>query len=270
MKKILYLLATLALGALIVGFVLHALQSTTYVNTHGRDGTLVIHQSYGDARLATPLPLKQIHTYTATLEPRHEVVIQSDQILAEQRTYGIRFLTRDRADDARRARLRPVPGSIRLRTTDDPVPKKQDPAAAFTLIVDKAMGTVVVNPPAGSAHTLPTVSAGSVPFLLFERDQNLVEVLWANSRPGEWIFLLLALLLFNGLCQRAWNLPWSTRQSYAADDEHIHYSARVIEPTPQAPSPPPIGFKPGAGHKPEPPPLPSRTDGRPPLKLKQK
>lgn len=267
MKKVVYLLLSLGLGGVIVLFVAHALQSTAYVNTHGSAGTLMIDKTYGESRWSRPLPLKKIHAYTATLAPNYEVVLESDQELAEQGSYQIRFLTRDKLDEAHRARLRPVPGAIRLRTAQDPAPTKKDATIPINILIDKAMGTAhVTKAPAPPAPVLGT-STAYVPFLLVSENENFVETLWRNSRPGEWVFLVLAILLLNGLVKHAWTLPWRRLVSKADQKDFVHPSLRTIDASP-APKPrPPIGFNPAVVQSQEPPPLPKKSEQGPALKL---
>lgn len=258
-KKPLYLLATLALGGLILAFIIQALQSTAYVRTYGRDGVLVIGQRYSGSRLATPLPLKRVHNYTALLEPRYQVVIETDQELVENRTYTLRFLTRDRAAATPYAQLRPIPGSIKLRHAADPAPVKQETTAQLDWLLSKAMGSSQSLPDESSPVSAPDVSSGAVPFLLTTGGDNFVETLWANSRLGEWVFLLLALLLFNALCKHAWNLPWSTAREKTNRKDFVHPSLRTVDPDPQKAQRPPIVFNQDPARSEVPPPLPSNT-----------
>lgn len=267
MKKVVYLLVSLALGGFIVIFAAHALQATAYVGTHGSEGTLVIDKAYGESRWARPLPLKKIHAYTATLAPNYEVVLQSDQDLVEKRSYQIRFITRDKLGEARRARLRPIPGAIRLRTATDPAPVKKDATVPFNILIDKAMGTAVVRAPSGPAPATLGTSTDYVPFLLVAEDENFVARLWRNSRPGEWVFLLLAILLLNALVKHAWALPWRRHTSKADRKDFVHPTLRPIDPSPIPKPRPPIGFSPTVAQSQEPPPLPKKSDQGPVLKL---
>ena len=267
MKKAFYLLISLGLAGFIVVFVAHALQATAYVNTHGSEGTLVIDKAYGESRWSRPLPLKKVHAYTATLAPNHEVVLMSDQVLDEQRSYQIRFITREKLGEARRARLRPIPGAIRLRTANDPAPVKKDATTLFNILIDRAMGTAVVRTPSGLAPPALGTSTAYVPFLLVADDENFIETLWHNSRPGEWAFLLIAVLLLNALVKHAWILPWRRPTSKADQKDFVHPSLRTIDASPIPNPRPPIGFASTVVQSQEPLPLPNESEQGPVLKL---
>lgn len=266
MKKLFYILASLAVGAVVGVFVFQALRNTTHLRTHGREGTVMIDQRYSESRWSRPLPLKKIHAYTATLEPRHEVIVESDQPLDENRSYSILFLTRDQADEARRTLLRPISGAIRLRTANDPVPTRKDPTDPMNRLMSKAMGSAT-GPKASQASpdSQDIDKNASVPFLIVRSGENFIQTLWGNSRIGEWIFVLAALLLFNALCRHAWKLPWGATVAAADKKDFVHPSLRAIDPDPPAKPRPPVEFTPSP--PPEPPSPPAVPDNDPPLKL---
>lgn len=269
MKKLLYLLGSAGLGAVIAVYVFHALHSTAFLRTHGREGTLVIEQRYADSRWSRPFPFKRIHAYTAILEPRHEVIVESDQALNNNTGYAILFLTRDKASEARRAFLRPIPGLIRLRTSDDPTPPPKDPTEPLNRLLTKAMGDPAATHAAQVFSTTPLSDTqnSSVFFLIAAPGDNFIQILWANSRPGEWAFVLGLALLFIALGKYAWRLPWKPEVPLADRKDFVHPSLRVIDPDPPAPTRPRVEFTPSEPEDASPSAPPPRPDDDPPLKL---
>jgi hypothetical protein len=186
--------------------------------------------------------------------------------------YPIRFLARDKLPEAPSARLRPVPGAVRLRTPADPEPATEDPTAPMDRLMNQAMGvngtdeTALSNPSA----TTPDIRGGAVPFLLGKRSDHLFALVWNNSRAIEWVALALLLLFFQALFNHARALPWFAGKSRADDKDFVHPSLRVIEADP-TPKRSPIGFTPGAGRVEAPAPAPAPTPhAEPILKLPRK
>lgn len=274
MKKTFYLIASLLLAGLIAAFIHSVWQTTAYIQNNSREGTLRIDRQYNASRWAEPLPLKKINTYTATLAPHYEVIVESDQELVAGRQYFIRFLTRDRTQGAPSSHLRPIPGTLRLRADDDGTPVKVEPTAVMDRLVKKAIGPLgpgqVETPAADLA--IPGHGGGSVPFLIGGARDNLLELVWNNSSTGEWLALLIAGLALNVTAINALTLPWRPRISKVDDKDFVHPSLRKIDADlPPAPAPR-IVFTPKvdapAPDLAKPPATPVYTD--PPLKLPRK
>ncbi len=249
-KKIFYFLIALVIAGCIAKFVFEVWQSTAYVQTQGREGTLVIGQLYNASRWAGPLPLKKIHTYSATLAPKYQVVIESDQELVAKRQYFIRFLPRNKAPGAPSPRFRPLPGTIRLRAADDGTPVKVEDTAIMERLVEAAIG------PLGPGHdpvmpgpqVVPGQHTGTTPFLLGGARESLLELIWGNSQTGEWIALMVAVMLCVVTFLHACAHPWRSRPPRSESKDFIHPAMEEIEPDPPPGPLPRLPFKPGAGN----------------------
>ncbi|MDF3059334.1 MAG: hypothetical protein K0R17_3549 [Rariglobus sp.] len=238
MKKLLHFLTAFVIAALVGTFAFDAWQTTAYVRKEGLEGTLLVGDRYNASRWAAPLPLKKLNTYTATLFPRREVVVESDQDLAAGRKYFIRVLTPGQAVNAPAARLRPIPGRIRPRTSHDHAPVKVDGTQHLDRMLDAAVGSARTDTSPPTAVQTPTLEHGDfVPFVLVEADESLFETLWRNSRAGEWLAAFLALILCKVLFIQACAQPWRIRRSPSERKDFVHPSLRPIDPDPIPASP---------------------------------
>lgn len=257
MKKLLYLLSALLLASLIAVVLVNTWQTTDYLRSHGREGTLQINGEYNASRWSSPLPLKKIHVYAGTLSGEFPVIVESDQKLAAKKSYFVRFLTRDAAQAAHEMSIRPLPGSLRLRTSSDGAPVPNDPAQAGDILLAKAMGAPASAPPAQDRISQPAAAgAGAVPFLIGGAQDTTLESIWRNSAPGEWLLLGVAAVMLNMLTLAAWSHPWRERPRAIADEKSFtHPALKTIEPAPpiapHAPIPLPAADR-DAVHPPEP------------------
>lgn len=213
-------------------------QTTRYFQENGRDATIVVGPRYNAARWAMP-PLKKIHTYAARLEPKYDVLIETDQELKENDKLAIRFLTRDLAPDLLAFSARPVVNTMRLRTTEDGTPVKIEDSNLFDQLVDRAMGPpaegVYVRPRA-KAEAAPDRQKPTVPFVISESGDSTWAIIWKNSRAGEWLAVGFALLAAQSLLiavadrQKAAARPDTTKKGF------VHPSLRRVEADATAPS----------------------------------
>lgn len=240
MKKTLLLFVSFSLTCLIAILLIDVWDTTTAIQKDGVVGTLKIERQYNASRWAAPLPLKKIHVYTATLAPKHAVIVETDQELVDGRQYFVRFLTRDKAPAVRERALRPIPGSLRVRLATDGTPETVESTAAMDQALGKAMGDA----PKGSSTATPTAArAGdSVPFLIGGATDTTLELLWQNSTVGEWLALGALLFITKAFLLSAWFTPWSDRHEKAERKKFIHPSLRRIDadattPAPSAPIP---------------------------------
>jgi hypothetical protein len=237
MNKTLYLIATLVIAGLLAAVTIDVWRSHDFIKTQGIEGTLRIGQRYNASRWAEPLPLKKIHAYTATLAPRFEVIVESDQYLTPGKQVFIRHLELGGKPAPETSHLlRPLAGSIRLRTEADGAPAKIDPTAPLNQALDKAMGT-----PAASSRTEGSTATNPdqkpVAFLIGGANDGLFELIWNNSRAGEWVLLLFVLFLLQAFAVNAWTLPWREYKPLEQDKEFVHPSLEQIEPdAPRAPA----------------------------------
>ena len=234
MKKTLLILASIALTGLLVILVSDTWRTTEAIREQGREGALKIEGQYNSSRWTSPVPLKKIHTYTATLVPDHEVVVQSDQDLTSGRQYFIRFLSRENTPAVRAEALRPIAGSMRLRLISDGRPDATESTAAMYRMLAKAME----GEEPGVAASGQDRTSDSVPFLLGGANDSTLELIWANSRPGEWLLLAVLLLITKALALKAWFTPWRPRRIKADRTEFVHPTLRRIDA--DAPPPPPL------------------------------
>jgi hypothetical protein len=194
MKKILWFLFGVLLVVGLGMMVRNAWQTAAYFEANGRVGTLKVGKKYNASRWTTPLPLKKIYTYTAVLAPDHEVLIESDQSLEEDKEYSVRFLLRDRATEGRRLSLRPLAGAIRLKSEADGTPVKLADSDLFDRAVAKAMG------PMGEgyheqarpvAEAAPSHEKPTVPYLFAGAEDPVPQVIWNNTTLGEWLIAII-------------------------------------------------------------------------------
>lgn len=259
MNKTLYLIATLVIAGLVAAFATDVWRSHDFVRTHGKEGTLRIGLRYNASRWAEPLPLKKIHAYTATLAPNYQVIIESDQDFNAGQQVFIRYIELGTKTDSASSRyFRPVPGSIRLRTEADGTPAKVDPTAPLDRALDKAMGSSskssTEDRTVGSVATNPTQSPTA--FLVGGANDGMLELIWNNSRAGEWVLLLFVLFLWQAFAINAWTLPWREYKPLEEDKEFVHPSLEQVEPdAPRAPVTR-IAFKP----KPKEPETPAKSE----------
>ncbi|HSI07180.1 MAG: hypothetical protein ACAH89_11440 [Rariglobus sp.] len=258
MNKTLYLIASLVIAGLIAAVTIDVWRSHDFIKKQGVEGTLRIGQLYNSSRWAEPLPLKKIHAYTATLAPHFEVIIESDQDFTPGKQVFIRHLELGRKPAPETSHLlRPLAGSIRLRTEADGAPAKVDPTAPLNLALDKAMGTPTASSKAeGSVATNPNQEP--VAFLVGGANDGLFELIWNNSRAGEWALLFFMLFLLQAFAINAWTLPWREYKPLEQDKDFVHPSLEQREPdAPRAPAtritlkPKPVVPEPEVSVKPE-------------------
>ena len=240
MNKAINLIISLGLAFVIGWLGWNTWQTTRYFQDHGREGRLKIGRIYNASRWAEPLPLKKINTYTAQLEPKHEVLIESDQQLPENTTVFIRFLSRDLGSSISTFSVRPLVNTIRLRTAEDGSPVKIDDTDAFDKLVDQAMGPVgpgVYVRARPQAEAAPDRAKPTVPFIIGGAQDSTIELIWKNSTVGEWVVYGLLILLFKIWFIHAWSLSWRAPRSVTERKDFVHPSMRRIEAdAPAAPS----------------------------------
>ncbi len=250
MKKLLLFLVALAIAGFVGAFAWQTWQSTAFIRAQGSEATLVAGDRYNASRWAEPLPLKKLQAYPATLAPEYDVIIVSDQDLVSGRQYFIRFLPREQIRTAPATPLRPIPGRLRARTTTDTPPSRVPGTEKLERLLDRAMGNKPSPATAASSAIppLPNDNDGSVPFVFVEADESLFETLWRNSRGGEWLAMLFALLISKALFIQACAEPWRVRRSPSDDKEFINPALARVDPDPPPPPPRPIPipFKPSA------------------------
>ena len=242
MKKLFTLLFSLGLLAALGWLGWNTWQATRYFQDNGREARLVIGKRYNASRWMEPVPLKKIHTYTARLEPKYDVLVETDQDLKENDEIFIRFLTRDVAPPVLQFSVRPLVNSIRVRTEADGSPVKIEDTDIFDRLVDKAMGPpaegVYVRPRA-VAEQAPSHEKPTVPFLIGGAQDSTWELIWNNTRAGEWIVCGIWLFLVQAFLLHAWSLPWTSRPAGTERKDFVHPSMRRID----ADAPPPPSTK---------------------------
>jgi hypothetical protein len=232
MHKAFNLLISLGLAFVIGWLGWNTWETTRYFQENGREGRLQIGRSYNSSRWAEPLPLKKIHTYTALLEPKYEVLIESDHQLAENTTVFIRFLTRDLGASIDGFSVRPLVNTIRIRTAADGSPVKLDDTDAFDRLVDRAMGPVgpgVYVRARPQAEAAPDRAKPTVPFVIGGAQDSTMELIWKNSTVGEWVAYGLLVLLFKAWFLYAWSLSWRPVGSITERKDFVHPSMRRID-----------------------------------------
>lgn len=237
MKKTLFLFVSFILTCVVAILLIDTWETTAAIQRESTVGTLKIERQYNASRWAEPLPLKKIHAYTATLAPKHAVIVETDQDFVNGRQYFIRFLTRDKAPAISERALRPISGSLRIRLATDGTPETVESTAA----IDRALGKAMGDAPKTSAAAAPTAGreADSVPFLVGGANDSTLELIWQNSTVGEWMFLIVLLFLTKASLLSAWFTPWSDRAEKAEQKKFVHPSLRKIDADTTTHTPPP-------------------------------
>lgn len=232
MKRIFLLLLGLGLAVAIGQLGWNLWQTTRYFEENGREATLVIGKRYNAERWSAPVPLKKIHTYTAKLQPKYEVLVESDQELKDGEMRTIRFLTRDVARGLVDYSIRPMANTLRLRGAEDGAPVKIEDTALFDNLVDKWMGPpakgVYVRPRA-VAEAAPSNEKPTVPFVFVDAGDNTWKILWSNSRVQEWLIFGLGLLSVQSLLIAAYDRHKEAGALKKLGKGYVHPSLRKIE-----------------------------------------
>ena len=240
MKRVFLLLLGLGLAALIGRLGWNTWQSARFILDQGREATVVIGKRYNAERWTSPLPIKKVYTYTAKMEPKYEVLLETDQDLKDGQTLAIRFLTRDLAADLVDYSMRPVVNTLRLRGAEDGSPVKVEDTELFDAMVDKWMG-----PPAPGtyirqrpqAEKAPNTGKPTVPFAFAEKGATTWDVVWSNSRVQEWILLGMGLLGVQTLLLSAYDHHKDSRLKKSRGKKFVHPSLRKVEAaSPETPS----------------------------------
>jgi|GEM_PF-1658766 Predicted membrane protein len=237
MKRIFLLLLGLGLGVFLIALGWNTWKTAKYFQNQGREATLVIGKRYNAERWSSPLPIKKVYSYTAKLEPKYEVLIETDQDIREGETRSIRFLTRDLAESLRDYAMRPVVNSMRLRDASDGTPVKIEDTALFDALVDKWMG-----PPAAGVYirprarpeAAPDTTKATVPFVFATPDDGTWGIVWTNSRAQEWLLLGIGLLGVQSLLIAAYDRHKDARLAKKRGPKFVHPSLRKIEAAPPA------------------------------------
>lgn len=232
MKRLLLLLLGLGLLYAVGALAWNVRETTRYFVANGREATLEIQQRYNAERWASPLPVKKILTYTARLQPKYDVLIETDQELKPGQKITIRFLTRDVAAEAVALSKRPLVNTIRLRGAEDGAPVKLEETDAVDQMIDKAMG-----PPAEGvnvkqravAETAPNREKPTVPFLIEEPGDTTWGLIVRNSRAGEWVSLSLTVLIALSFLSAALERHKEPKGLGSSGKKFIHPSLRKIE-----------------------------------------
>ena len=234
LNKLFYIGATLSLAAVLGAVGFEVWRSHEHVRLNGREDILVIGLQYNASRWADPLPIKKLHAYTAKLSPNFDVVIETDQQLAPKQQIFIRHLpSGDFSDRGRLSFLRPISGRIRLRAPTDGTPATVDPTAPLDHAVNLAM---TGKEDAPKVMPAPDLSRPTVAFLIGGSADSTLELIWNNSRAGEWVLLGFGLFLLQAFAINAWTLPWRETKPCDEDKDFVHPSLATIEP--DAPRPP--------------------------------
>lgn len=232
MKRLFLLLLGLGLAAAIGGLGWNIWETTRYFEAQGREATLVIGKRYNAERWMSPVPLKKIYTYTAKLEPKYEVLVETDQDIKEGERRQIRFLTRDLAGGLTDYSIRPVSNALRLRGADDGTPVKIEDSALFDQLVDKWMGPpaegVYIRPRA-MAEAAPTQDKPTVPFVFTSAGDGTWDIIWTNSRAQEWLLLGLGLLCVQSLLIAAYDRQKDSALAKKRAKNFVHPSLRKID-----------------------------------------
>ncbi len=239
MRKIIYFVIALIIAA-VLGAIFHdGLETAAFVKEQGRESTLKIGRQYNASVWSAPLPIKKIHTYEAVLANKYDVLIETDQTLAEKQEVFIRFVTRDLADQLRAQATRPVAGAIRLRTDTDGRAPRTAETDLFDSLVDRAMGPTVNSTPRPAtevAKAEPDRTRPTVPFLIGGAADTPLELLWKNTTATEIVLFAFGLLLLKAFLINAWTTPFRT----GSEKNFVHPSLRSTlppAPTPAATAP---------------------------------
>ena len=270
MKKILLLIVSFTLTCFVAILLIDIWDTTTAVQRDGLIGTLKIDRQYNASRWDAPLPLKKINVYTATLAPKHAVIVETDQELIAGREYFIRFITRDKTSAIREHTLRPIAGSMRARLAADGKPVGIESTDPIDRVLEKAMGDA---PKSGDAVPAAGHTNDSVSFLIGGSNDSTLELIWRNSTVGEWLALGALLLVTKAMLLSTVFTPWSEHRAKADQPNFIHPSLRRIDPDAPSAQPkrrialPPKSTPDPSGHSPDE--APEDTT-HPPLKLPRK
>jgi hypothetical protein len=231
MKRLFLLLLALGLSFALARLGQNVWSSTRFFEEHGRDASLVIGKRYNHERWA-PVPVKKVYTYTARLEPEHEVLVETDQELNANDVLPIRFLTRDLGQQLRASSLRPQVNSLRLRGPNDEEPVKVADTDLFDNLRDKAMGPPapgVYLPGRQGAESAPERALATVPFVFTDGGTGTGALLWRNSRIGEWVLVLLFALAVPALLSSFWERHLAARRPNPNRRDFVHPSLKKIE-----------------------------------------
>ena len=232
MKRLFLLLLGMGLLYAVGALAWNVRETTRYFTANGREATLEIQQRYNAERWSSPLPVKKILTYAARLQPKYDVLIETDQELKPGQTITIRFLARDVAAQAVSLSKRPLVNTIRLRGAEDGAPVKIDETDAFDRLVDKAMGPpaedVYVKPRAVD-EAAPTREKPTVPFLIEKPGYTSWDLIVRNSRIGEWVFMLLGVLIALTLLSSAYERQTEAMRTSSRGKKFVHPSLRNVQ-----------------------------------------
>ena len=233
MKKILWFVFGFVLAAGLGAMIWNTWATARYFEANGRAGTLKVGKKYNASRWSSPIPFKKLHTYTAVLAPNHEVLVESDQDLEENKEYFIRFLLRDRAVEGRKLSLRPLAGAIRLKSEADGTPVKLADTDLFDSVVTKAMGPMgegYYERPKAVAEAAPSHSRPTVPYLLAGAGDPVLEVIWNNSTLGEWLVAAIWVFIIQIALLQGWSTPFNPNRRVGSErKDFVHPSMRRIE-----------------------------------------
>lgn len=233
MKKILWFAFGFALIAGFGAIIWNSWQTAVYFQENGREGTLLVGRKYNASIWSSPIPIKKINSYVATLAPDHEVLIESDQSLKDNEEYFVKFLLRETAAEVRSRSIRPLVGTIRLKSEADGTPVRLADTDLFDRIVDKAMGPPAEGTyvrPREVAEAAPRRDVATVPFIFAGANDTAVEIIWNNSGVGEWILAGLWLIAIKMIILHAWVTPLNPgRKSKSERKGFVHPTMRRIE-----------------------------------------
>lgn len=271
LSKLSYIGATVVLAALLGAVGFETWRSHDHIRLNGHEAALVVGLQYNASRWAEPLPLKKLHSYTAKLSPNFDAVIETDQQLAPRQQVFIRHLpSGDTSDRGPLSFLRPISGRIRLRAPTDGVPSAVDPTAPLDHAVNLAMNAKTG---ASAVVSAPDPNRPTVAFLIGGANDSTLELIWNNSRAGEWVLLGLGLFLLQAFALNAWTLPWREFKPCDEDKDFVHPSLETVEPDAPRPAVKRIAYKPrtpAAAPATEASEPPSATEGETKLKLPRK
>lgn len=229
MRKIIYFVLALLIAATLGAILQDSLQTAAFVKNEGRESTLKIGRQHNASVWSTPLPFKKIHTYEAVLANKYDVLIETDQTLAEKQEVFIRFVTRDLAEQLRAQATRPVAGAIRLRSDTDGRAPRTPETDLFDSLVDRAMGPTVNSTPRPASTVATAVldrSRPTVPFLIGGVSDSPLELVWKNSTASEVVLFAFGILLLKAFLINAWTTPFST----GSKKNFVHPSLRSTLP----------------------------------------
>lgn len=233
MKKLLLFIIALGLAGALGKVLWNTWETTAIFHAEGREATLKVGKKYNTSHWSSPLPIKKIHVYTATMAEKYDVLIETDQALDEKATHTIRFLLRDRAAVVRQMSIRPLVGTIRLRAKEDGTPVTIKDTDLFERILAKAIGPLGdgVKPKAQPvAEAAPNLEVPSVPFLIAPPNAPIWRIAWENGTVGEGVILIVWILIVQWLLVNASNQPWRPNAAKRSEkDNFVHPSMRRID-----------------------------------------